>query len=251
MRGAAPPDAAPPDATMRVSTIAAPVRQQVTSSFRAAILSGRFRPGERLVEKQLCELTGASRTSVREALRQLETEGLVEMIPNKGPIVASIDPAQARSIYQVRAALESLAGALFAEHASPAEMRALEEAASALAHAYRSRRIEAIVEVKDLFYRVLLEGSGNAIVPSLLRMMYARISLLRRVSLGRPARLAASIGEIRAIVRAVKARDPAAAAAACRVHVERAAEAALALMGEGESRPRPGSAEPRGAGPSG
>jgi DNA-binding GntR family transcriptional regulator len=84
---------------------------------------------------------------------------------------------------------------------------------------------------------VLLEGSGNDIIPSLLRMMHARISLLRRVSLGHSKRLVTSIKEIRAILKAVKARDPEAAAEACRVHVQRAADAALALMTDRKSKP--------------
>jgi len=220
----------PTDDSMRVSSIAAPVRQQVAASFRSAILSGRFRPGDRLTEKDLCDLTGASRTSVREALRQLETEGLVEMVPNKGPIVASIDPKQARSIYQVRLALESLAGSLFAANATAPQIRRLEIAVSDLAEAYKTGRIEEILQNKEVFYSVLLEGSGNDIIPSLLRMMHARISLLRRVSLGQSKRLAASIKEIRGILKAAKARDSAATAEACRIHVQCAADAALALM---------------------
>ena len=216
--------------SMKISSVAAPVRQQVVASFRSAILSGRFQPGERLIEKELCDLTAASRTSVREALRQLETEGLVEMVPNKGPIVASIDADQARSIYQVRLALESLAGSLFAVNATASQIRRLEVAVSDLAAAYADGRIEGILEKKEIFYDVLLEGSGNAIIPSLLRMMHARISLLRRISLGHSRRLAVSIKEIRAILRAVKARDPEATAEACRVHVQRAADMALALM---------------------
>ena len=216
--------------SMKISSVAAPVRQQVVASFRSAILSGRFQPGERLIEKELCDLTAASRTSVREALRQLETEGLVEMVPNKGPIVASIDADQARSIYQVRLALESLAGSLFAVNATVSQIRRLEVAVSDLAGAYADGRIEGILEKKENFYDVLLEGSGNAIISSLLRMMNARIGLLRRISLGHSRRLAVSIKEIRAILRAVKARDPEATAEACRVHVQRAADVALALM---------------------
>jgi GntR family transcriptional regulator, trigonelline degradation regulator len=218
------------DNSMRISSVAAPVRQQVLASFRSAILSGRFQPGDRLIEKDLCDLTGASRTSIREALRQLETEGLVELVPNKGPIVASIDPSQARSIYQVRQALESLAGSLFATNATGAQIRRLEIAVTDLASAYREGRIDGILEKKEIFYAILLEGAGNEIVPSVLRMMHARISLLRRVSLGKSKRLSASIKEIRSILKAVKSRDPEAAAEACRVHVQRAADAALALM---------------------
>ena len=220
------------DISMKVSSIAAPVRQQVLASFRAAILSGRFQPGDRLIEKELCDLTGASRTSVREALRQLETEGLVDLVPNKGPIVASIDPRQARSIYQVRLALESLAGSLFATNATSEQIRRLELAVADLAEAYKAAQIDGILQKKEIFYAVLLEGSGNDIIPSLLRMMHARISLLRRVSLGHSKRLAVSIREIRNILKAVKARDAAAAAEACRVHVQRAADAALALMAD-------------------
>jgi DNA-binding GntR family transcriptional regulator len=218
------------DDSMRVLSVAAPVRRQVAAAFRSAILSGRFQPGDRLIEKELCDLTRASRTSVREALRQLETEGLVELVPNKGPIVASIDPKQARSIYQVRLALESLAGSLFAQHATDLQIQRLETAVSDLAEAYKTRQIEDILQRKEIFYAVLLEGTGNEIIPSLLRMMHARISLLRRVSLGESKRLAVSIKEIRAILKAAKARAPEATAEACRIHVQRAADAALALM---------------------
>jgi DNA-binding GntR family transcriptional regulator len=218
------------DDSMRISSVAAPVRQQVVASFRSAILSGRFQPGDRLIEKDLCDLTGASRTSVREALRQLETEGLVELVPNKGPIVASIDPSQARSIYEVRLALESLAGSLFAANATDAQINRLEVAVEQLADAYSDGHIEGILEKKEIFYSVLLEGSGNEIVPSLLRMMHARISLLRRVSLRDSQRLSASIREIRAILKSIKERDPHGTAEACRRHVKCAADAALALM---------------------
>ncbi len=216
------------DVTMRVASVAAPVRQQVTAAFRSAIIGGRFQPGERLIENELCDLTGSSRTSVREALRQLEAEGLVEMVPNKGPIVASISPEQARSIYQVRGALESLAGGLFAKHASDDQIKRLDVAVNNLAKVYKSGDIEQVLIVKDAFYAILLEGGGNEIVPSLLRMMQARIGL-RRVSLSKASRLNESIAEIRLILKAIKARNPTAAAKACADHVERAAAAALAI----------------------
>lgn len=217
------------DDGMKISSVAAPVRQQVAASFRNAILNGRFKPGVRLIEKELCELTGASRTSVREALRQLETEGLVEVLPNKGPIVASISADQARSLYQVRGALESLAGSLFARNANEDQMVRLEASVEGIASAYDSGDIEAMLQAKDRFYAVLLEGAGNEIVPSFLSMLQARISLLRRVSLGQPSRLADSIEEIRGIVAALKRRDAGAAAEACRQHVDNAAVAALNL----------------------
>src|SRR5690606_4359359 len=101
-----------PDLSMRVASVAAPVRRQVAKVLREAITSGRFAPGQRLIEKDLCELLGVSRPSVREALRELESEGLIEIIPNRGPLVKRLTAADAASVYQVRAALEALAARL-------------------------------------------------------------------------------------------------------------------------------------------
>jgi len=215
------------DGAMRITGVAAPIRQQVVASFRKAILSGRFAPGDRLFEKELCDLTGASRTSVREALRQLETEGLVTTIRNKGPVVTSIDPQQARSIYQVRAALEGLAAGLFAENATDEQVARFAVSVEKVKKSYKSGDLDQILEAKNALYDIMLEGCGNDIVPSVLRMMHDRINLLRRVSLGQSSRLAKSAAEIGTILKAIKARDAAAASAASIRHVENAAEAAL------------------------
>jgi DNA-binding GntR family transcriptional regulator len=98
----------------RVNRPAATLRHSVTESIRQAIALGRLPPGARMPERDLCEMTGVSRTLVREALRQLESEGLVEVIPHKGPVVTIITPEQAVGIYQVREVLEGLAAELFA-----------------------------------------------------------------------------------------------------------------------------------------
>ncbi|HWD15746.1 MAG TPA: GntR family transcriptional regulator, partial [Casimicrobiaceae bacterium] len=94
---------------MRVGPIAAPVRSQTVGNLRNAILTGRFAPGARLVEAELCRLLGVSRPSVREALRQLEAERLVVITPFKGPAVARIEWPEAEQIYEVRALLEGQA----------------------------------------------------------------------------------------------------------------------------------------------
>lgn len=217
---------------MRVVSVAAPVRQQVAASFRSAILSGRFKPGDRLGEKELCELTGASRTSVREALRQLETEGLVQVVPNKGPIVAVMTDEQARNIYEVREALEALATSLFVERASPEERQKLREALVAVTIAYGSNEVQAILAAKDLFYSAIFLGAHNDIISETLKTMHARVSLLRRVSLSSPERAALSLAEIQAIAKAIDEGDAEAAARACREHIRNAAKAALGHLAE-------------------
>jgi len=83
---------------MRVVRNTVTLRQQVLEVLRNGILSFQFKPGDRLIERELCEMTGVSRTSVREALRHLESEGLVQNLPNKGPMVATVTAAEAREI---------------------------------------------------------------------------------------------------------------------------------------------------------
>lgn len=217
---------------MKITTEAAPVRSQVAASFRSAIVAGRFGPGERLIERELCELTGASRTSVREALRQLESEGLVETVANKGPIVTVITPEQARKIYEVREALESFAGALFVRVASDSQLQALKKAVNKIEAAYESRDLSKILSAKDNFYNVLFKGSGNEIIGSIIRTMNARISLLRRVSLDSGTRATQSLAELREILICIEQRDETATALACQRHVKKAAEAALSRLVE-------------------
>ncbi|MCW5621126.1 MAG: GntR family transcriptional regulator [Burkholderiales bacterium] len=218
------------DLSMRVAPVAAPVRQQVLEVLRLAITNGRFQPGQRLVEKDLCELTGVSRASVREALRQLESEGLIQTLPNRGPSVARLSPQDATSIYQIRGALEALAAGLFAVNASDVQVEELDAAVQALEQAYRSRDIELIVPAKQHFYEVLLDGSGNSIIASVLNTMNARITMLRRVSLASPERWPSSIREIRSLLKAIKRRDAEAASAASLRHVQQAAKVALVTL---------------------
>ena len=115
--------------------IAAPLREQVVTWLRKSISEGRFEPGERLVERELCELTKVSRPLVREVLRQLEVEGLVVTVPQKGVIVVKITPAEAMQIYQVRGVLEGLAARLFAQNGTAAQKEALAENYKRLARA--------------------------------------------------------------------------------------------------------------------
>ncbi len=206
------------------------LRDLVADRIRDSVISGRFQPGQRLVERELCELTGVSRTSIREALRELVSEGLITSLPNKGPIVSVVSVETAESIYQVRAMLEGLAARLFATRASDIQVRALEQAADELELVYRSYSAGAFLTAKARFYNVLLEGCGNEIAAAILRTMHARISLLRATSLSNSTRAAASIAEIRALLNAIKARDENAAWLACVVHIENAAEAALKVL---------------------
>jgi GntR family transcriptional regulator, trigonelline degradation regulator len=218
------------DDDLKIAAVSAPVRLQVVQALRKAILRGRFVPGDRLVEKELCELTGVSRTSIREAFRQLESEGIIDNIPNRGPVVATLSRAQAKEVYEVRQALEALAAKLFALNATEKQVEELGKATETLASAYRSGDVNEILSAKDVFYGVLYSGCGNAVAPQMLTILNARINLLRRVSLSASGRLEKSLREMRRLMAAIRKRDGDAAWSAASDHVQNAAEAALAQI---------------------
>ena len=125
-----------PRALATIRRSAAPLRQQVLDGLRQSIIAGRLNPGERLIERELISMMGVSRTVIREALRQLESEGLIANIPNKGPVVRALTLEEARDLYSIRAVLEGLAARLFVENASDAEIQNLENALEAVGEAY-------------------------------------------------------------------------------------------------------------------
>lgn len=214
----------------RIQTSAAPVREKVLQSIREAIIQGWFSPGQRLIEREICELTGVSRTSVREALRQLESEGLVDLVPNRGPIVARITAKEAVQLYQVRGALESLAGRLCAANATDDQVADLVDSIRAIEEAVATGELADLLALKDRFYSALFAGSGNDVVDKMLTGLHGRITFLRSQTLAHPGRPKEMLSELRAIVEAIEARDPDRAAEACAEHVARAAEIALASL---------------------
>ena len=213
-----------------ISRIAAPIREQVEQRLRQAITGGHFRPGERLIERELCALLGVSRTSLREALRQLEGEGLVVNIPHKGMVVVTMTREEAKEIYQVRAVVEGLAGRLCADQMTEALEAALRGAMKQVEATYKSGSLPALVAAKDQFYQVLLDGCGNRTAGIVLQSLHDRIACLRTLTLAQPGRAAQSVVEMRRILEAILAQDPQAACCACIDHVEQAAAIAAQVL---------------------
>lgn len=215
---------------LQINRPALSLREQVEGKLRDAISGGVFKPGQRLVERELCELIGVGRTSVREALRQLEAEGLVTVYPNRGPVVSTLSADDARHLYGVRALLEGYAGRLFAIHRTAEELVALTAASDKLHAAARDSDWLGLVQAKADFYRVLLSGSRNPYAKQMLTTLHNRINLLRITSMTQSGRLDASLKEIRRILKAIRLQDPEEAEAACIAHVEAAAEVALRVL---------------------
>ena len=208
------------------------LRQQAADKLRQAILNQRFPPGTHLVERDLCELLGVSRTSVREALRHLETEGLIRTIPHKGPVVAKLTVDEAKHIYQVRAALEGLAGEQFVRNATPELVAELQKVTAELREACTHPDLDAILEVKHRFYDVIFEGAANPVCLQMLQTLNARSWLLRRFSINIPGRVGDMMSEVQQIVDAATSGDPLATRDAFVAHVESVASLVLPLLRE-------------------
>lgn len=210
-----------------VGRVAAPVRELVAQSLRQAIAEGRLPAGQRLREPDLCRLTGASRTSVREALRQLEADGLVQTQPYKGVQVTVVTPKEAASIYAVREVLEGLAGRLFAQRASEAQIDSLGETLDEFERAHHDKDLVRLLTTKAHFYALLVAGADNPIIGATLEPLNIRITSLRAASMTTGHRPRHSLAELRAILTAIKDRDAERAEQLCQEHVRNAAEAAL------------------------
>jgi DNA-binding GntR family transcriptional regulator len=220
--------------SLRVGRVAAPLRSQALEVVRSAILDFHYEPGRRLFERELMEDLGVSRTTIREVLRELGAEGLVESLPQGGVMVVTPSVKQAREVYEVRAALEALAVRYFAERATDAQVVALRDALSVFERAAGDGGdFLAMLRSKEEAYDIVLEGAGNGPVESIQKGLRARVRALDAASLSRPGRPLAELAELRLIVQAIERRDPDGAAQATAEHVALASEAGLATLSAG------------------
>lgn len=209
--------------------VAAPLRQQALERLRRSCIDGVYQPGERLTETTLCDDLGVSRTVVRETLRQLESEGLVEIVPNVGAVVRKVSPEEVGDLYEVRGVLESLIAKQCAIRATTEELDLLERCMEALNNQSRSKPddIGALLELKDRFMTAMVEGSKNRVAGEMLGNIHARVSSFRAITLTAPGRIQHTIEELADLVAAIVDRDADRAADLAYVHVSKAAEIAL------------------------
>ncbi len=219
---------------LAVRRAVAPIREQVIETLRTEIIEGRFEPGRRLTERELTELLGVSRTVLREGLRQLDSEGLINVIPNKGPVVRTLSADEARELYRIREALEGLGARLFAERPEPASVAALEAAFKGVRAAYRGGDPRAILQAKNAFYDAIHAGADSGTLSKMLGTVLARIWRWRAMGLSHPNRSPdrseQSIGNLGAVVEAIRGGDGDRAEAAARSEVRLAAAEALRLL---------------------
>lgn len=198
-----------------------------------AIDVGVYKPGDRLVESELAERFGVSRTPIREALQRLETQSLLTR-DGRSLIVASLDHNQLAELYVVRAELEGLAARLAARHAAPEEIRVLRE----MVEDDRARmdNPEALARSNRRFHKQIHLASHNRYLVQQLDLVHRSMALLATTSLAFEGRSETALAEHDAIVTALEARDGDAASAALGNHISRAFETRLKIDANRDER---------------
>jgi DNA-binding GntR family transcriptional regulator len=202
-------------------------RDQAFERLREAIITGHFAPGERLIERDLCEKMGVSRTSIREVLRRLEAEQLIQVEPRRGPVVARVTRKQVAEIYEVRALLEAALVRRFTQQASDEDIVALRRIYEDLRVVRQTENVPGIVDLTRRFTDHMMKVVDHELISDIHQKLIARISILRVLAISLPGRLEESARELAIVMEAIERRDADLAAQSLTTYVLNAADAAL------------------------
>lgn len=197
-----------------------PLRDMVFDVLMNAIMSGQLSPGERLLEVQLAEEMGVSRTPVREAIRRLELEGFVVMLPRKGAYVAGLSIDDVENVYEIRTALETLAVRLAAQRMVDEDYRRLDELVERMQATWQEGDVDAWVKLDANFHELLYRFSRNDRLVQLMSNVMEQISRYRILSLANVEVRHNSLAEHQEVISALRLRDSEEAAAAAARHIE-------------------------------
>ncbi len=225
-------------AALRIEHVPQTLREIAVERLRAAIMAGHFPSGHRLVERTLVDQLGVSRSVIREAIRYLEAEGLVEILPRQGPVVATLDWDKARQIYDIRLRLEAAAAADCARLMDGAARSRLQAALAQLQQAFSSADRQVLYDATTRFYEAIFASAGHHIAWEIVQRLNGRISRLRALTLASTDRHVSGQARMQRIAEAILARDPEAAAKAVHDHLTEAAAIASRLLHDGESDQR-------------
>lgn len=183
------------------------LRGRVFNKIREDILSGAYHESEELKENTIALELGVSRTPVREALRQLELEGLVTIIPNRGAYVTGITSKDIHDIYMIRSYLEGLCAKWACENITREQIEALEEILYLSDFHARRSHFDQLVDLDNKFHDLIYKASGSKILDHMLSDFHHYVERIRKITLSRPARAMNSSKEHASILDAIKKRD--------------------------------------------
>lgn len=207
-----------------------PLRDMVFDVLMNAIMRGQLSPGERLLEVQLAEEMGVSRTPVREAIRRLEMEGFVVMLPRKGAYVAGLSIADVENVYEIRTALETLAVRLAAQRMQDEDYRQLDELSQRMQATWQEGDVDSWVKLDASFHELLYKFSRNDRLVQLMSNVMEQLSRYRIISLANVEVRHNSLDEHREVIAALRRRDSEGAAAAAAQHIENTKQSLVKML---------------------
>ncbi len=183
------------------------LREKILETIRDAILKGSLKPGERVSEPELAERFGISRTPIREAFRQLESEGYLQVIPRKGAVVASLSERDIEEFYAIKIILEGFAARMAAEKLSMKDIEKLESINQRLEQIAKDGDVKNFFRVHNEFHEVFIKAAGNERLYEMINQLVMKFKRLRLASLSQPGRMEISVEEHRNMIQAFKDHD--------------------------------------------
>ena len=207
-----------------------PLRDVVFNTLRQAILTGELKPGERLMEIHLANRLGVSRTPIREAIRKLELEGLVTMIPRRGAEVAQITEKSMKDVLEVRRTLDALSAELACERISPEEEEALKKACQNFEEAVKTKDTKAIAKADVAIHDIIAAATGNQRLIQLINNLAEQMYRYRFEYIKDASQHERIIQEHRIIYESIVNKDKEAAAETAKIHIDNQEKAVIARI---------------------
>ena len=183
------------------------LRERILETIRDAIMSGALKPGEKVAEPELAARFGISRTPIREAFRQLESEGYLTVIPRRGALVASFSAKDVEEFYAIKSILEGYAARKACSRLTPREINKLETINEKLREIAQEGDVRHFFKVHNSFHDLFIRGADNEKLHDMIASLLKKFQRLRLASLSKPGRMLISVEEHEKIIEAFRSRD--------------------------------------------
>ncbi len=183
------------------------LREKILESIRDAIISGTITPGSRVSEPELADRFGISRTPIREAFRQLESEGYLKVIPRKGAVVSAFTQKDVEEFYAIKSILEGYAARLACKRLTQKEIDRLQAINARLAELCEHSDVKQFFKVHNDFHDLFIKAADNEKLREMINLLVTRFQRLRLMSLSQPGRMDISVQEHDKIIKAFRERD--------------------------------------------
>ena len=212
------------------------LREKILETIRESILKGQLKPGEKVAEPELAERFGISRTPIREAFRQLESEGYLTVIPRKGAVVTALSERAVEEFYAIKSILEGYAAQMAAENMTDKDIEKLETINIKLQELAEEGDVKTFFRVHNEFHEVFIKASGNEKLLELINQLMLKFNRFRLASLSLPGRMEISVKEHEKIIRAFKRKDGAQADSLVRKTASFGGQVLIQSMAQSEGR---------------